>query len=366
MFKFTLENNHGKARAGKMETSRGEILTPIFMPVGTKGSVKGVLPEQLKSLGAEIILGNTYHLFLRPGHKLIEETFGSLHSMIGWERPILTDSGGFQVFSLSSLRKIKEEGVYFASHIDGSKQFISPEISIEIQESLGSDIMMAFDECPGLPCTLDYMLKSMDRTTRWAKRCIDAKISDNALFGIFQGGVDVELRKKHLAELAELPFDGMAIGGLSVGEEKEDMYRILEEVAHLMPEHKPRYLMGVGTPKDLVKGIMEGIDMFDCVMPTRNARNGHLFTWNGAVIIKKKIHERDTTPLDENCGCYTCRNFTKAYLHHLFKNQEILACVLNSIHNLHFYLEVVKTARKSIIEGNLIELWNKISAVYER
>jgi len=366
MFSFKVEKKHNKARAGVITTKRGQIHTPIFMPVGTKGTVKGVIPEQLDEIGAEIILGNTYHLFLRPGHKLIEETFGSLHTMMNWHKPILTDSGGFQVFSLGPLRKIKEEGVHFNSHIDGSKQFISPEISIEIQESLGSDIMMAFDECPGLPCTTDYMIKSMDRTTRWAKRCLEAKKSDNALFGIFQGGVDVEMRKKHLKELSELPFEGIAIGGLSVGEAKPEMYHVLEEIAHLMPEERPRYLMGVGTPLDLIKGIMEGIDMFDCVMPTRNARNGQLFTWEGPIAIKKKKFERDISPVDSECTCYTCRNYTKAYLHHLFKSGEILSSVLNTIHNLHFYLELVRTARQAIIDGTLEKLWNRVSAGYKK
>lgn len=336
------------------------------MPVGTKGSVKGVLPQQLEELGAEIILGNTYHLFLRPGHNLIKETFGSLHSMIGWERPLLTDSGGFQVFSLGPLRKIKEEGVYFSSHLDGSKQFISPEISIEIQEALGADIMMAFDECPALPCTTEDMIKSMDRTTRWAARCLEARKGSGALFGIIQGGTDISLRKRHLGEITALPFDGFAIGGLSVGEEKADMYRIIEEIAHIMPEEKARYLMGVGTPMDLIKAISEGIDMFDCVMPTRNARNGQLFTWDGTLNIKRKEFERDTGPIDALCGCYACRNFSRAYLHHLFRMGEILSAVLNSIHNLHFYLELVKKARQAVIDGDLESLYARISSVYER
>ncbi|MDX9805245.1 MAG: tRNA guanosine(34) transglycosylase Tgt, partial [bacterium] len=294
MISFKIGKTSGKARSGIISTERGEIKTPIFMPVGTQGTVKAVLPDQLEELGAQIILGNTYHLFLRPGHELIKQTFGSLHKMMNWNRPILTDSGGFQVFSLGPLRKIKEEGVYFSSHLDGSKRFISPEISIEIQEALGSDIMMAFDECPALPCTRDYMLDSMDRTTRWAKRCLEARTTDAALFGIFQGGVDIFLRKKHLEEISALPFDGFAIGGLSVGEEKEDMYKIIEEIGHLMPEDKPRYLMGVGTPRDIVKAILEGIDMFDCVIPTRNARNGQLFTWSGTLNIKRQEFERDT------------------------------------------------------------------------
>jgi len=366
MISFKIEKTDGKARTGVISTERGDIKTPIFMPVGTKGTVKAVLPDQLEELGAQIILGNTYHLFLRPGHELVKNTFGSLHNMMKWNKPILTDSGGFQVFSLGPLRKIKEEGVYFRSHIDGSKQFISPEISIEIQEALGSDIMMAFDECPALPCTKEYMIDSMDRTTRWANRCLEARKTDAALFGIFQGGVDVELRKKHLEELSALPFDGFAIGGLSVGEQKDDMYRIIEEVAHLMPQDKPRYLMGVGTPKDIIKAIMEGIDMFDCVMPTRNARNGQLFTWKGPINIKKKMYAEDTSPIDEKCQCYTCRNFSKAYLHHLYRVGEYLSPILNTIHNLHFYLDLVKKARIEIENGRIAEFYEEISESYER
>jgi len=366
MISFKIEKTSEKARAGVIKTDRGEIKTPIFMPVGTQGTVKAVLPDQLEELGAQIILGNTYHLFLRPGHELIRDTFGSLHKMMNWNRPILTDSGGFQVFSLGPLRKIKEEGVYFSSHLDGSKRFISPEISIEIQEALGSDIMMAFDECPALPCTRDYMLDSMDRTTRWAKRCLDARKGSGALFGIFQGGVDIFLRKKHLEDISALPFDGFAIGGLSVGEEKEDMYKIVEEIAHLMPSDKPRYLMGVGTPRDIVKAILEGIDMFDCVMPTRNARNGQLFTWTGPLNIKRHEFERDTKPIDEKCSCYTCRNFSRSYLRHLYKSGEYLSPILNSIHNLHFYLELVKTARIHIENGTIGEFYKEISKVYER
>ncbi len=366
MISFKVLNKDNKARTGVISTERGDIQTPIFMPVGTKGTVKAVLPDQLKELGAQIILGNTYHLFLRPGHELVKNTFGSLHKMMKWDRPILTDSGGFQVFSLGPLRKIREEGVDFRSHIDGSKQFISPEISIEIQEALGSDIMMAFDECPALPCSKEYMKDSMDRTTRWAKRCLDARKTNAALFGIFQGGVDVELRKKHLEDISALPFDGFAIGGLSVGEEKEDMYRVIEEIAHLMPQDKPRYLMGVGTPRDIIKAIMEGVDMFDCVMPTRNARNGQLFTWKGPINIKKREYAKDTSPIDEQCQCYACRNFSKAYLHHLFRAGEYLSPILNTIHNLHFYLDLVTKARTEIENGRIEEFYKEISEVYER
>jgi len=366
LISFDILKECGRSRRGRITTPHGTIETPIFMPVGTQGTVKAVLPDQLEALGAQIILGNTYHLFLRPGHHLVREVFGSLHNMMKWDHPILTDSGGFQVFSLGPLRKIKEEGVYFSSHLDGSKRFISPEISIEIQESLGSDIMMAFDECPALPCSDDYMIESMHRTTRWAKRCLEARKSDNALFGITQGGTNLELRKMHLAEMTELPFDGFSIGGLSVGETKEEMYRMLEEVPHLLPAEKPRYLMGVGTPRDIVKGILEGVDMFDCVMPTRNARNAQLFTRNGTMNIKRAEYERDTRPVDERCSCYTCRNFSRAYLRHLYKAGEYLSPILNSIHNLHFYLDLVAEARKRIEEGTIAEFYKEISSVYER
>ncbi|MFO7735401.1 MAG: tRNA guanosine(34) transglycosylase Tgt [bacterium] len=363
---FNCEHKCDKARAGVIRTLRGNIETPVFMPVGTKGSVKAMTPEQLIETGAEIILGNTYHLFLRPGHEVVKELFGSIHSMMNWNRPILTDSGGFQVFSLSSLREITEEGVLFRSHIDGSKQFISPELSIEIQESLGSDIMMAFDECPELPSTPDYMKKSMDRTTRWAKRCLEAKKSDNALFGIFQGGVDIEMRKYHLKKMAELPFDGIAVGGLSVGEAKKDMYSVLEKIVFMMPEEKPRYLMGVGTPRDIIKAICEGVDMFDCVMPTRNARNGQLFTSLGKLTIRNGVFRHDTQAPDPECNCYTCRNYSRAYLHHLFRNKEILSSVLNTIHNISYYVKLVKNAREAIINGNIETFRKKVFSVYPR
>ncbi len=366
MIRFTVEKTCGNARAGLIETPRGTVHTPIFMPVGTKGSVKGVLPDQLRALGAEIILGNTYHLMLRPGHELIRETFGTLHRMMGWDGPILTDSGGFQVFSLGPLRKMTEEGVEFRSHLDGSKEFLSPERSIEIQEALGADIMMAFDECPALPCTDDEMRASMERTTRWEARCLAARKSDAALFGIVQGGVSETLRREHLAAIAALPFDGYALGGLSVGEEKEDMYRIIQAVAPLMPADKPRYLMGVGTPRDLVTAILSGVDMFDCVMPTRNARNGQLFTRDGSFNIKRKEFERDTRPVDERCSCAACRGgFTRAYLNHLYRSGEILAAVLNTIHNLQFYLDLVKETRRLILDGRADDAWSLV-APYDR
>ncbi len=366
MISFEIIANSGKARAGIIHTERGDIHTPIFMPVGTAGSVKGVAPDRLEEAGAEIILGNTYHLFLRPGHELIREYYGSLHSFAQWHHPILTDSGGFQVFSLGPLRKITEEGVAFSSHIDGSKRFISPEISIAIQESLGSDIMMAFDECPALPCSSDYMIKSMERTTRWAERSLQARSGNAALFGIFQGGTDIALRKRHLSDISSLGFDGYAIGGLSVGESKEDMYTVLKEVAYLMPETKPRYLMGVGTPRDIVTAISEGVDMFDCVMPTRNARNGTLFTSTGIVNIKRKEFVTDTKPLDAACNCYTCRNFSRGYLSHLFRSKELLSPILNSIHNIHYYMNLVRRARQAVINNSIDDLKQEIYALYSR
>lgn len=365
MIQFTVERTCGAARAGIIGTPHGAVPTPTFMPVGTKGSVKGVLPHQLREAGVGIVLGNTYHLFLRPGHELVHETFGSLHRMIGWDGPILTDSGGFQVFSLGPLRKITEDGVEFRSHLDGSKQFLSPERSIEIQEALGADIIMAFDECPALPCSDDEMIASMERTTRWEARCLAARKGDAALFGIVQGGVSEALRRKHLADIAALGFDGYALGGLSVGEAKEDMYRTVAAIAPLMPQDRPHYLMGVGTPRDLVTAILSGIDMFDCVMPTRNARNGQLFTHGGTMNIKNKEFERDTRPIDERCTCLTCRSFSRAYLNHLYKNGEILAAVLNSIHNIHYYLDLTATMRRLILEGRAAE-GLAIVAAYDR
>ena len=338
------------ARAGVIETPHGTVYTPVFMPIGTKGAVKGVLPEQLHAIGAQIILGNTYHLFLRPGHTLVRDIFGSLHAMMGWNKPILTDSGGFQIFSLAPLRKITEEGVTFRSHLDGSQHFLSPERSIEIQEALQADIMMAFDECPALPCDGTVLAKSIDRTTRWAKRCLAARRTDTALFGIVQGGVSETLRKKHLADITALPFDGYALGGLSVGETREEMYSIVQAIAPLMPPNKPRYLMGVGMPRDIVIAILSGIDMFDCVIPTRNARNGQLFTREGRLNIKNQRFARDTRPPDERCSCMTCRSFSRAYLHHLYRSGDILSSVLNSIHNLQFYLDIVEETRRLILE----------------
>lgn len=357
MFSFNLEkiDSITKARAGTIKTSHGEIHTPIFMPVGTVGSVKGISPHDLKELGAEIILGNTYHLHLRPTEEVVNH-FGGLHKFISWDLNILTDSGGFQVFSLSELNKITEEGVHFRSHLDGSKLFMTPEDSIKIQTKLGSDIMMAFDECVAYPSEEIYVKKSVELTARWAERSKNARTnSKQALFGIIQGGTYKHLRKISAEQIVSIGFDGYAIGGLSVGESNELMYEITDFTTDLMPKDKPRYLMGVGTPEDILHGISLGVDMFDCVMPTRNARNGLLFTSNGRLHIKRTDWILRDDPVDVECGCYTCRNFSRGYLRHLYKAGEILALRLNSIHNLHFYISLVKDARNAIRDGYFAE-----------
>jgi queuine tRNA-ribosyltransferase len=351
-FRFEVEATDGEARIGRMHLAHGEVETPIFMPVGTSGTVKGITPLELEEARVEILLGNTYHLFLRPGLDVIAK-FGGLHKMMGWRHPILTDSGGYQVFSLKDLRKISEEGVMFRNHLDGAKHLFTPELVVEIQETLGSDIMMAFDECPPLPADRSYLVESLARTTRWAKRCLAARTRpDCALFGITQGGVDLELRRAHVDELCQLPFDGFAIGGLSVGEAKPRMYETVEAVAPLLPAHKPRYLMGVGTPRDLIECIERGVDMFDCVLPTRNGRNGQLFTSRGRMIIKHAKYRLDDSPPDPECSCYTCSNFSRAYLRHLFKSGEMLAGRLMTGHNLAYYLVLVRRARAAIRTGN--------------
>lgn len=348
---FELDLTHGKARRGRMRFPRGVVETPAFMPVGTYGTVKGMLPRDVKAIGAEMILGNTFHLWLRPGTEVIK-AHGDLHDFMQWDGPILTDSGGFQVFSLGKLRKITEEGVAFQSPIDGSKIFLDPEKSMEVQRELGSDIVMIFDECTPYPATETEARDSMERSLRWAKRSKDAH-GDNtsALFGIIQGGMYESLRDVSLEGLNEIEFDGYAIGGLSVGEPKEDMARILNHLAHKMVPEKPRYLMGVGKPVDLVEGVRRGVDMFDCVMPTRNARNGHLFTWDGVVKIRNAKHKKDTGPLDANCDCYTCQNFSRSYLHHLDKCGEILGSQLNTIHNLRHYQALMLAMREALSEG---------------
>ena len=351
MITFALQAQDGKGRAGKIETSRGTIHTPIFMPVGTLGTVKAMTPEELKDIGAEIILGNTYHLHLRPSDSLIAK-LGGLHRFMNWDRPILTDSGGFQVFSLAKLHKRSEEGVRFQSHLDGSSFWLTPEISMSIQENLGSDIMMVFDECPELPASREKLQESLELTSRWARRCKEARKTDQALFGIVQGGGELDLRRQSLEQMTEIGFDGYALGGLSVGESKEEMYYVIDHVAHEMPAATPRYLMGVGEPEDLLAGIESGIDMFDCVMPTRNARNGNLFTSEGKVTIKQARYREDERPLDPNCNCKTCQYYSRAYLRHLYQCNEILAMRLNTLHNLHFHLQLMRDSRDAILAGS--------------
>ncbi|EFM24900.1 tRNA-guanine transglycosylase [Peptoniphilus duerdenii ATCC BAA-1640] len=355
-YKLIKKSKDTKARVGEIKTNHGIIKTPVFMPVGTRATVKTMTPEEVKDLGAQIILSNTYHLFLRPGPEIIEKA-GGLHKFMNWHGPILTDSGGFQVFSLSANRKITEEGVTFRSHIDGSKQFLSPEVSIDVQNSLGSDIIMAFDECAPYPATYEYIEHSMNRTTRWAKRCKDHhKNTDNqALFGIVQGGMYKDLRKKSAEDLVAMDFPGYAVGGLSVGEPKDIMVDILDYTTDFLPEDKPRYLMGVGTPDYLFEAVEHGIDMADCVLPTRIARNGTAMTSVGRVIAKNGKYKEDFTSLDENCDCYTCKNYTKAYIRHLFNVNEILAYRLLSIHNIYFLTKLMENIRNAILEDRFLE-----------
>ena len=360
--KFELKVQSGNARRGVITFPRGQIQTPAFMPVGTYGSVKGLTPEHVKDLGADIILGNTFHLMLRPGTEIIKQ-HGTLHDFIQWDKPILTDSGGFQVFSLGAMRKITEEGVAFRSPVSGEKVFMTPESSMQVQRDLGSDIVMIFDECTPYPATEKEAADSMRLSLRWAQRSKDAH-GDNpsALFGIIQGGMYEDLRDESLAGLTEIGFDGYAIGGLSVGEPKDEMMRVLAHTAPKMPVDKPRYLMGVGKPEDLVEGVRRGIDMFDCVMPTRNARNGHLFTSTGVVKLRNAVNKTHTGPVDPECDCYTCSNFSRAYLHHLDKCQEMLGGTLNSIHNLHYYQTLMAGIRKSLDEGRFEEFVDEFYA----
>lgn len=348
--KFDLLSTDGQARRGQLSLAHGIIQTPVFMPVGTYGTVKAMTPQMLHEVGSQICLGNTFHLWLRPGPAILRQ-FGGLHRFMAWDKPILTDSGGFQVFSLGSLRKISEEGVKFSSPIDGAKLFLRPEDSMQIQHDLNADIVMIFDECTPYPATRDEAAQSMRLSLRWATRSRaehDRLENSNALFGIVQGGMYEDLRDESLAGLDAIGFQGMAIGGLSVGEPKEDMQRILAHTAARLPTHKPRYLMGVGTPEDLVNAVGQGIDMFDCVMPTRNARNGHLFTRLGDVRIKNAIHRNDEKPLDPTCDCYTCQHFSRAYLHHLFRNGEMLGAMLNTVHNLRYYHVLMQEMRQAI------------------
>ncbi|HKK95525.1 MAG TPA: tRNA guanosine(34) transglycosylase Tgt [Anaerovoracaceae bacterium] len=355
-YELIKEDKKTKARRGRVTTPHGVIETPVFMPVGTQATVKAMRPEQVKEMGAEIILSNTYHLYLRPGHEVIKEA-GGLHKFMNWDKPILTDSGGFQVFSLGKLRKITEEGVKFSSHIDGSKHMLSPEKAIEIQNALGSDIMMAFDECAPYPADRKYVKESLERTTRWLKRCKDyhKDIEKQSIFGIMQGGMYKDLRHQSAMEIIEMDLPGYAIGGLSVGEPKDLMLEVLDYSVDYLPKDKARYLMGVGSPDYLFEGVEHGIDMFDCVLPTRIARHGLATTSNGRVNIKNAKYERDFSPLDENCNCYTCRNYSKAYLRHLFKADEMLSAMLLSNHNLYFLINMMKNIRTSIEEDRFLE-----------
>lgn len=353
------------ARRGKVHTPHGTIQTPVFMPVGTAATVKAMRPEEVKEMGAEIILSNTYHLYLRPGHEIIREA-GGLHKFMNWDKSILTDSGGFQVFSLGDLRKITEEGVTFRSHIDGSKHMFTPEKSIEVQNALGSDIMMAFDECAPYPADRSYVKNSLERTTRWLARCKEyhTQTDKQGLFGIMQGGMYKDLRYQSAMEIVEMDLPGYSIGGLSVGEPKDIMYEVLDYCVDYLPKNKPRYLMGVGSPDCLFEGVERGIDMFDCVLPTRIARNGTAMTSKGKVIIKNAQYERDFSPLDPNCDCYTCKNYSKAYLRHLYKSNEILSSILLTTHNLHFLVGTMKHMREAIEQDQFLNYKKEFYADY--
>ncbi|QGR00040.1 tRNA guanosine(34) transglycosylase Tgt [Paenibacillus psychroresistens] len=353
------------ARLGRVHTPHGVIETPAFMPVGTQATVKTISPEELKQMDAHIILSNTYHLFLRPGHELIRQA-GGLHRFMNWDRPILTDSGGFQVFSLSEMRKITEEGVHFRSHLNGDKLFLSPEVAMQVQNALGADIMMAFDECPPYPADHAYAKQSLERTSRWAERCLTSheRPNDQGLFAIIQGGMHEDLRRQSAADLTSMDFPGYAIGGLSVGEPKPLMYEVLDYTVPLMPANKPRYLMGVGSPDALIEGSIRGIDMFDCVLPTRIARNGTVMTSSGRLVIRNARYAEDFMPLDPNCDCYTCKNYTRAYIRHLIKAEETFGIRLTSIHNLHFLLNLMRNVRQAISEDRLLDYRNEFFELY--
>ncbi len=361
-FSFQVLKTEGRARWGKLTTPHGEIETPVFMPVGTSATVKSLTQEQLEELDARIILANTYHLYLRPGDELIRD-LGGLHRFMSWPRALLTDSGGFQVFSMSDLREISEEGVRFRSHLDGSSHFFTPERSVEIQMNLGADIIMCFDECMPFPATRERVHQSMLMTARWAERCKRhfeeqqraRQRDDQSLFGIIQGGVYPDLRRESVDRTLALEFSGNAIGGLSVGESKAQLLDTLEATASWMPPDQPRYLMGVGTPADLVEGVRRGIDLFDCVMPTRHARNGWLFTHDGHIVIKNEIHKRSEEPIDSRCRCFVCRRYSRAYLRHLYHQNEVLSAVLNTYHNVHFYLDTLNRIRQSIASSRFEE-----------
>lgn len=358
-FEFKVDGTSGKARATTMNLGHGKVETPVFMPVGTRASVKAMDQADLEEIGAQIILGNTYHLYLRPGHELIEEVGGGLHGFMSWQKPILTDSGGFQIFSLSDLNKVSEEGVVFRSHLDGSAHLIGPEKSMQIQRALGPDVVMIFDECPALPSTEKKLRESMELTLRWARRCLSVELKPyQNLFAIIQGGLDLNLRQECLERLKEMAdFPGYAIGGLSVGEKNAEMVELLEQFVQQMPSDKPRYLMGVGTPLDMLNAIKSGVDMFDCVLPTRNARNGQVLTWDGPLNIKREIFKKDTSPLDPSCPCRVCQRYTKAYVRHLYTVGEYLAGQLITYHNLYFFQHLMREARKAILEKRFDEFY---------
>ncbi len=364
-FTVTKKDTTSGARLGLLQTPHGTVETPVFMPVGTQATVKAMTPEEVRNVGGRIILSNTYHLYLRPGQEIIREA-GGLHRFMHWDGPILTDSGGFQVFSLGPLRKVTEEGVTFRSHIDGSEHFFSPEKAMEVQMSLGSDIAMAFDECAPYPCSREYALEALGRTTRWARRCLAVhRREDQGVFGIIQGSTFPDLRERSARELVELEFPGYAIGGLSVGEPKDLMYKILDHTVPLLPEGKPRYLMGVGSPDCLVEGVLRGVDMFDCVLPTRIARNGTVLTRQGRLVVRNAQYAHDFSPLDPGCDCYTCRHYTRAYIRHLIKAGEILGIRLTTIHNLHFVLKLMEEIREAIRRGEIIEYRDKFYKKYQ-
>jgi queuine tRNA-ribosyltransferase len=357
MFSLVTKDRNSDARRGRLTTNHGVVNTPAFIPVGTQATIKALTPEELRSLGAEIILSNTYHLFLRPGHELIN-ALGGLHKFMHWDYPLLTDSGGYQIYSMGVNQRISEEGIAFQSHLDGSRQFLSPELCVNIQEALGVDIMMCLDECVSYPASYEYTERSLERTSRWAQRCRDsAKLEDRSLFGIVQGGMFKDLRERSARDLIGLDFDGYALGGLSVGESNGLMLSMVEHTTPLLPEEKPRYLMGVGTPENIVEAVIRGVDLFDCVLPTRNARNGMLFTSFGRIVIKNAIHRRAEIPIDPDCNCYTCTHYSRAYLHHLFAAKEILASRLNTLHNLFYYLKLMESMRTALHEGTFSDFY---------
>ena len=355
MFKLLKQSNN--ARRGTLKTAHGKIETPFFMPIATGGAIKGLIPDEIRDFGGQVLLANTYHLHLRPGEDVIKKA-GGLHKFMNWNGPILTDSGGYQIFSLAEIRKLKDDGVEFQSHLDGETIFLTPEKCIKIQQKLGSDMMMCLDECPPYPTKRKYVEDSLELTTKWASRCKKVHKDKSLLFGIVQGGMHTDLREKSAKQLVDIGFDGYAIGGLSVGEPNKLMYEMVEATTPYLPEDKPRYLMGVGTPENILEAVERGIDMFDCVLPTRNARHGHMFTSKGVIRLKRAPFKKDFTPLDPNCDCYTCKNYTKAYLRHIFMTNEILSLRLNTLHNVFFYLKLMKQIREAI-EKNQFEKFKK-------